>query len=83
VATNTAKNLKRLVVIADELERLDALYNERILIWHEEGVVEESISFSELARISRCDRTQVTKALRSKRLESALAGQRRRRTTQE
>jgi hypothetical protein len=79
---STPKNLARLADIAVELERLDALYNERILIWHEEGVERESTSFSELARISGCDRTQVTKALRSKRLESALAGQRRRRTTE-
>jgi hypothetical protein len=72
-----AKDLARLREIADELENLDGLYNERVLIWKRRADAGDTLS--DLAVISRCARAQVSKALLSNRVTEAKAGKRRRR----
>lgn len=66
----------RLGQIADEVEGLDALYNERALILARR--LKAGDTPSELARAARIARGQVKKAITPERLEKAKSGARRR-----
>ena len=72
-----AADYRRLAEIADDLEHLDALYNERVIIWKRRADAGDNMS--DVARQSRCDRAQVSKAVRGNRVDAAQAGKRRRR----
>ena len=60
--TTKDKDLRRLAVIADELDAREDLFAERVTIWKRRDAAGD-VSRAQLARASRAKRSQVTNAL--------------------